>query len=156
MLLAQAPNAGPSIQQMKERHFEIMRRLVAGDAQTDIAHALGMTDSWISIVIASPVFQAELSKLRELANQNAADVAGRMTRLAPDAMTVLEEALRNRDKKNDLSMMQKVSVAKDVLDRAGHGKPQALTQAAVAVKVEIVQFNSPVAADIRTIEGKAE
>lgn len=143
MLVAEAPKAGPSIKDMKERHYEIMRRLVAGELQTNIARSLGVTDSWISIVIASPVFQVELAKLRELANQDAADVAGRLTKLAPDAMTVLEKAIRAKGAEQTLSTMQQVSVARDVLDRAGHGKPQALTQASVAVKVEIVQFNGP-------------
>lgn len=139
MLLATAPAVGgPTIKEMKERHFEIMRRLVAGELQTDIAHSLNMTDSWISIVIASPVFQVELAKLREVANGNAADVGARLTKLAPDAMSVLERAIR--DKAVDISIMQQVSVARDVLDRAGHGKPVAAGAAQVAVKVELVQF----------------
>lgn len=155
MLLAQAPKTeGPTIKEMKERHFEIMRRLVAGELQTDIARSLGMTDAWMSIVIASPVFRVELEKLRAEANHNAADVGARLTALAPDAMSVMEQAIR--DKAADLSMMQKVSVARDVLDRAGHGKPQAQTQANVAVKVEILQFTAPAKADPKIIESNAE
>lgn len=155
MILAEAPKVGPSIERLKERHFEIMRRLVAGELQTDIAASLGMTNSWISIVIASPVFQAELEKLRAVANAEACDVGSRITKLAPDAMAVLERAIRAKGVEQQLSTMQQVSVARDVLDRAGHGKPQALTQAAVAVKVEIVQFSAP-APQPRVIEGTKE
>lgn len=143
MLVAEAPKAGPTIKDMKERHHEIKRRLVAGERAIDIARSLGMTPSWLSIVMASPVFEAELARERALADASAADVGSRLMKLAPDAMTVLEKAIRAKGAEQTLSTMQQVSVARDVLDRAGHGKPQALTQAAVAVKVEIVQFNGP-------------
>ena len=138
MLLAEAPKAGPSIQSLKERHFEMMRRLVAGDPAVEICKALGMTQSWFSIVQSSPAFQSELIKLREEANQNAADIGKRLTNLAPDAVSVLEKAIR--DQKFDISPFQKVFVARDILDRVGHGKPVAAGAQQASVTVQIVQF----------------
>jgi hypothetical protein len=156
MLLAERPKEGPTIQSLKERHHEIKRRLVAGERAIDICRSMGMTPSWLSIVMSSPVFKMEMEKERQLADENAADVSKRLTRLAPDAMQVLEEAIRNKGDK-ELSTMQRVYVAKDVLDRAGHGKPQAQTQAQVAVKVEIVQFSAPAQAPATiTVSQEAE
>ena len=156
MILAGAPVEGPSIQSMKERHFEMLRRLVAGDPAVDICKALGMTQAWFSIVQASPVFQAELMKMREEANRSATDISGRIKRLAPDAMTVLERAIRGKDggKTIDgITEAKRADLAMESLALAGHGKPLAPTAGQVSVKVEIVQFS---AADAPTvIEGKA-
>jgi len=144
MLLAQAPtNTGPSVKGLKERHFEMMRRLVAGDLAVDICRDLGMTQSWFSIVSSSPVFQAELIRLRERANENAADVAGRIKRLCPDAMTVLENAIRRKGDMLDINPATRAKLAQDMLDRGNHGKPVAASQATANVRVEIVQFASP-------------
>lgn len=143
MILATAPTTNkPSISSLKERHQEIKRRLIAGDRAVDICRDLGMTQSWFSIVTHSPVFQLELARLRAVADENAADVGARITRLAPDAMTVLERAIRNRQDETNISAFQQTVIARDLLDRANHGKPVASSQASASVRVEIVQFGA--------------
>ena len=141
MILAQAPSIDkPSIQALKERHYEMMRRLVAGDMAVDICKAMGVTQAWFSIVQASPAFQAELIKLRAEADKNAADVGARLEALAPDAMGVIEDAIRKQGKESPLTPLQRVYIAQDVLDRTDHGKSQPKQKDAASVKVEIVQF----------------
>jgi hypothetical protein len=143
MILALAPRPGPSIKSISERHHEIKRRLVAGERQVDIAHSLGMSQSWLSIVISSPAFQIVMEEERKLADINAADVSKRLTRLAPDAMTVLENAIRKKREETLITPMQQVLVARDALDRAGHGRPIAQQAAPTSIKINIVQFSAP-------------
>ena len=101
-----------------ERHKEIMRRLVAGDRQVDIAKDLQMTQSRMSIICNSPAFKTQLERLSMGADNNALDVQDRVTALSIDAMSVLEDVLQNGD---DLPKKLQVEVAKDIMDRAGHG-----------------------------------
>lgn len=151
MLLAEAPRTNrPSIQEMKERHFEMMRRLVAGEPAVEICEVMGMTQAWFSIVQASPVFQAELTKLRAEANANAADVGARLKDLAPDAVGVLEKAVRGRKMPDGsikpvdgISETQRTKFAIEALALAGHTKPAATQPSQVAIKVEVVQFSAP-------------
>lgn len=107
---------------MWERHREIMRRLVAGERQIDVCRSIGMSQTRMSIITNSPMFQAHMAELSASANKNAADIQGRITRLAPDSMSILESAIQ--DKEAGLSPIQKVKTAQDVLAMAGHGPIQ--------------------------------
>ena len=101
-----------------ERHKEIMRRLVAGDRQVDIARDLQMTQSRMSIICNSPAFKTQLERLSIGADNNALDVQDRVTALSSDAMSVLEDVLQNGE---GVPKRLQVEVAKDIMDRAGHG-----------------------------------
>jgi hypothetical protein len=111
---------------MWERHYEIMRRLISGDRPCDIAASFNMTDTRMSIIVNSPLFQARLLEMRERANAGAADVMQRITRASIDAMTILECAIKAKrgDREFDLKPMEQVRVAQDLLDRAGYGAVQ--------------------------------
>lgn len=52
------------IKHILPRHVEIMRRLVLGEKQRDIARSLEMTESRLSIIVNSPLFQLELRKMQ--------------------------------------------------------------------------------------------
>jgi hypothetical protein len=57
--------AGTALQRIKRllpKHEEIMNRLILGQKQKDIAGEMGMTQSRLSIIINSPLFQLELKK----------------------------------------------------------------------------------------------
>lgn len=101
-----------------ERHREIMRRLIAGDRQVDIAKDMNMTQGRMSIICNSPAFKNELERKSLGADSNALDVQNRVTALSIDAMSVLEDVLQNGE---DLPKKLQVEVAKDIMDRAGHG-----------------------------------
>lgn len=49
---------------IKPKHWEIMDRLLCGSTQRDIAVDLGMSESRLSIIVNSPIFQLELRKRR--------------------------------------------------------------------------------------------
>ena len=101
-----------------ERHKEIARRLVAGDRQKDIADDMKMTYSRMSIICNSPAFKSQLERLSMGADNGALDVQDRVTALSSDAMAVLEDVLQNGE---DLPKKLQVDVARDIMDRAGHG-----------------------------------
>jgi hypothetical protein len=158
MILAEAPTTvGPQIARMKERHFEILRRMVAGEKPVTIYTEMGMTASWFSIVTSSPVFQSELVRLREEANSNAADIAGRIHKLAPDAMSVLENAIKGRKLPNGscepvdgMTSKHQTEFALEALALAGHTKPSNTVPPQVAIKVEILQFSAPATQELNT------
>jgi len=50
------------IKKILPRHREIMRRLILGMTQTDIARDLGMSITHVNIITNSPLFKLELSK----------------------------------------------------------------------------------------------
>ena len=104
---------------MWERHKEIARRLVAGDRQKDIADDLQITYSRMSIICNSPAFKSQVDRLSVGADNNALGVADRITQLSDDAMATLEDVLQQGEEKN-IPIKTRVSVAQDVLDRAGH------------------------------------
>ena len=101
-----------------ERHKEIARRLVAGDRQKDIADDMKITYSRMSIICNSPAFKSQLERLSIGADNGALDVQDRVTALSSDAMAVLEDVLQNGD---HLPKKLQVDVARDIMDRAGHG-----------------------------------
>src|SRR3990167_368462 len=103
-----------------ERHKEIIRRLVAGDRQVDIARDLDMTQSRLSIICNSPAFQNQLKRISAGADEVAKDVQTRIQELSNDAMSVLETAIL-RGKEEGLSLKTQTDIAKDILDRAGLG-----------------------------------
>ena len=103
-----------------ERHKEIIRRLIAGDRQKDIADDLGMTYGRMSIICNSPAFMSQLRRMSEDADSQALSVQDRIKVLSEDAMSIMEDVLQQGDKLN-VPIKTQISVAQDVLDRAGHG-----------------------------------
>ena len=50
------------ISKILPRHIEIMNRLLLGQKEVEIANDLGMSQSRISIIVTSPLFQLELKR----------------------------------------------------------------------------------------------
>ena len=54
------------LKRLRPRHYEILVRYMKGQRQRQIAREMKVGEQWVSVVINSPVFQAELQKrLRE-------------------------------------------------------------------------------------------
>jgi hypothetical protein len=56
-------NGSQQLQHLAPRHIEIMHRLIRGQKAKTIAEDLGITQSRLSIIIHSPLFQLEMQKL---------------------------------------------------------------------------------------------
>src|SRR5262245_42735769 len=50
------------IKKLSPRHYEIMELLLAGTRPRDIAKTFGIGRQWLSVIINSPVFLAEMNK----------------------------------------------------------------------------------------------
>ena len=87
----------------------------------DISKRFGLSPSQVSIIINSPLFQAELARLEGEAEIQAVDVAKELRMLQPRALEILAEDLYNPngDRKH------KSHMALEVLDRTGYGKTTA-------------------------------
>lgn len=125
---------------MWERHREIARRLVAGDRQIDIARSMGMTEGRLSIIVNSPLFMLYLQELSAKADDQAADIQGRLSKLAVSSMTVLENAIHGTgDMKEGVSPGLKTRIAQDVLDRAGYGAVQKTASLTAVLTAEDIE-----------------
>ena len=52
------------LQRLKPLHTEIMRRLIIGQTQRQIAEDMGLNEGRLSIIVRSPLFKLELKKLQ--------------------------------------------------------------------------------------------
>lgn len=108
---------GYSLSHLWERHKEIARLLVSGVSQQEIAKRLSLSESWVSIVCNSPIFQQYLSSLRGRVEVGLADVRATINEGAVQSATLLLNML----KKDDVNHQTKAKIAFDFLDRAGYG-----------------------------------
>ena len=113
------------IGQLKNHHRSMARDIVAcGELRNkDLARIYGMTESQISIIVNSPVFQAELARLETEVEESICDVREEIRLLVPRAARVLKEELYKDDgdtPEDRLSLPERklrLGVAIDVLDR---------------------------------------
>jgi hypothetical protein len=113
-----------ALQLIRPRHREIMRRLVCGQTQRDIASELGLTESRLSIIVNSPLFKVELAKMerdvRTKAVENIGDVGARVAKLQSPAIDVLETIVK--EKAGKIPYTLKRAAAMDILELAGTKK----------------------------------
>jgi hypothetical protein len=116
-----------SIQLIRGKHLEIMRRLIAGESQRRIALELGMSEGRLSVICNSPLFKRKYAELEAEVKsrfvEKTASITAKVNELQPHAVNVLENILKNKvvdDQRVSLSL--KRDVALDVLDLGGNGK----------------------------------
>ena len=101
------------------RHMDIIRRLVTGQTQREIAAEMGYTESRLSIIVNSPLFQHKLKEYQKQIADKLADNIGnidnRVRLLQPKALDTLEELL---EKKGNDRLRR--DCAKDLLDIGGN------------------------------------
>ena len=107
------------IHQVKNHHRSMARDIVAGGLQNkDIAKLYGMTESQISIIVNSPLFQAELARLEALADNAVIQVKTRMAQMIPKATEVLEQTLDEALMKDEAGK-EKIILPSDADKRLG-------------------------------------
>ena len=107
------------LQNFTPRHMDIIRRLVTGQTQREIAGEMGYTESRLSIIINSPLFQHKLKEYqKQVADklaENIGNIDNRVRILQPKALDTLEELL---EKKGNDRLRR--DCAKDILDIGGN------------------------------------
>lgn len=104
------------VKYIKPYHKELARMIVLGASQAELCAEFHVRPDALSIITRSPLFQLELERLGQLRDNGVADVGKTLKEISPIAVDVLERTMY-RTKSERL----KVDIAKDILDRAGHG-----------------------------------
>jgi hypothetical protein len=110
---------------IKPYHRELARQIVLGASQRELCDMFHLDQSKLSLITTSPLFLIELQRLEDLRDRGIADVTTTLREVSPIALDILERTMYFTK-----SETLKVSIAKDLLDRAGHG---AITKAVVDV-----------------------
>jgi hypothetical protein len=114
------------VQDIWDNHREMVRLLVSGWKEVDIARHLGVSVQTIVNAKNSPVIQRQIAVMRGARDAEALDVAIEIKNLAPKALAVLEELMENSPKD-----AVRMGCATDILDRAGFGAPKKIEVATV-------------------------
>lgn len=113
------PNSGKAkkfqLQKMRSRHHEIVRQVILGHSDVEIANNLGVTPVMVRYTRESPIVADKIAILQGAMDADTLDIAKEIRALAPVALAVLEEFLLdpNHDKK------ERRAIAQDLLDRDG-------------------------------------
>jgi hypothetical protein len=104
-----------NLQRMNQLHHEIVRRIVLGQKDIEIAESLGCTTQTVRYTRTSPVVKQKLEIMMGARDASVLEVRKRIQHLAPLALHKLEEILMN----DKASEAVQTKIAQDLLDRAG-------------------------------------
>lgn len=112
----------PTVKQFRERHHALARLIAEGKRPGDAAVIMRYTQSRLSILLGDPAFQELISHYKELVNEQFVDFQKKLSDLAIDAASVLQERLEDKpDEIGDAMLLRIVEVG---ADRTGHGPSQ--------------------------------
>jgi len=141
------------ISEIRENHLEIIRRVVLGEKNTEIAFALSMSPEQVSNIRNSEIVQAHIGILEAARDASTLDVSRQIAKVAPKALGILKATVDRTNKmvNEDPTFMPnslQLNVAKDLLDRAGHGaihRQHTITQNAQLTDDELIEIKRNVA-----------
>jgi hypothetical protein len=100
-------------------HQEVVRRLVLGQKNTEIAKALDISEVQVSNIRNSPVIQDKLAIMQASRDAATVDIARQIQEFAPIALKKLMDIIDGTEKNASIPLIAKT--AESWLDRAGHG-----------------------------------
>ena len=112
------------VSEMWELHHEIVRRLVLGQKNSEIAKALNVTPVMVSYTRNSKVVQKQLDLMRGARDAETLDVAIRIRENAPAALALLEDIVDDRGDTYGIALAART--AESMLDRGGYAAPKKL------------------------------
>ena len=104
---------------MWARHREMARRLASGETQKQVAQDMGISQSRISIISNSPLFQRQQEDIENARDADAQKIRAELEALRPAAVNALKGVLEEED--DMMNRALKVKVAESILDRTGVG-----------------------------------
>ena len=108
----------PKITQLWPHHRNMARMFAQGMEPGEVAQATGFSNSQISKILGSPLFQVELERITAIVEYEDIKVSKEIKQLAKRATEVLAENLYGAE----IDRRLKTASAFDILDRAGYGK----------------------------------
>jgi DNA-binding CsgD family transcriptional regulator len=144
------------IQTLQEAHLEMIRMMVLGYKNKEIAERLNVTPQNVSDVRNSPLAIARIRVLQAVRDHHTVDVSRALRDDAPRSLKVLQEI---RDGKLETeagmqaSLALKATVAKNLLEMGGFGKVQQVKgEFTATVGVEMLQRIKDRYSDATTVE----
>ena len=111
-----------NVQALWEKHHEIVRQVVMGRSNGDIAQKLGCTPQTVSNVRNSPIAKEEIERLSAGRDEMTMSIAQRIEDFAPIALDLIEKIVRGRVPGASIALRAKM--ANSQLARAGYGEVQ--------------------------------
>ena len=108
----------PNITQVRPWHRSMARAVVAGARPNELARLFSLGVSQISVILGSPLFEAEVARLESLAEYEAVDVRVELQMRHGMSIEAIDRDLINEDSH------KAASSAFEVLDRTGYGKKE--------------------------------
>jgi len=109
------------IQHIWDKHHEIIRLIVLGYSNKEIAEVIGCTPQTVSLTRNSEICKRKIEELRSRRDEEAVNVLETLEREAPKALELLMD-VRSGKLSDDIKL--RVKVAQDLLSRAGYGQVQ--------------------------------
>lgn len=111
-----------SYKEIGDLHREIMRMIVQGKKNVEIAKELGISKGTIKYVRNSHITKAHIAQMQDKADGEVIKMRKRIRNIAPNALQILENIMSDPEAEGhlDASISEKIKVAQDLLDRAGH------------------------------------
>lgn len=101
------------LKRLQTRHHEVLRLSIAGLKNTEIGHIVGLSPVAVSCILRSPIAQAELRRLKDMADESATNIplkialANELKQFGKEALIVQRGILN--DSKVDLKLRSKVA-----------------------------------------------
>lgn len=109
------------IQQLWQRQHEMLGLALLGAEEKEIAEILDVTTATVSNCINSEIGKQQLAIMRGARDADTIDISKEIRSHAPKALQVLVGLLEGPEQGAEHS---RISIAKDILDRAGYGAPK--------------------------------
>lgn len=85
------------ISKILPRHIEIMNRLLLGQKEVEIANDLGMSQSRVSIIVTSPLFQLELKRQLKKRQSRILAIEDTIIDASESGAKLLKDTIENQD-----------------------------------------------------------
>lgn len=104
-----------TLQKMNQLHHEIVRRIVLGQKDIDIARALDITQATVQYVKRSPIVKQKIDIMHGARDASTVQLQKQINALAPLALHNMSEIMEDKGAPSGV----RANIAKDILDRAG-------------------------------------
>lgn len=145
------------VNKMWEVHKEIVRLLLLGWKNVDIAEELHISEVMVSYTRNSKVVQSQLSIMGAARDADTIDLAREIREKAPKALELLEGIIKDNGATHSIALAAKT--AENWMDRAGYGAPkriEALVAHLTAEEIEGIKKSAVIDAEASSIITKSE
>ena len=110
------------VSRIQDRHREVIRLKSLGLTNKAIAVELDITPAYLSSILGSTLVKRHLARLQDNRDSAFVEAGEQLNSLLPRAVAAYRKVLGEEDVEDEITPMQRVSVASQVFDRTGLGK----------------------------------